>query len=112
MDKTMSGYHIYILLEGEYFTNIKNFINLCESAKNKKELEQKYIQELKLFESYHEKSVKKAYSLVNNKNQTYNYIIQFQTITFVMNILDYRKFWNIIKRKLPNLLLKFYKLAF
>lgn len=60
MDKTMSGYHIYILLEGEYFTNIKNFINLCESAKNKKELEQKYIQELKLFESYHEKISKKS----------------------------------------------------
>lgn len=54
MDKTMSGYHIYILLEGEYFTNIKNFINLCEKAKNTTELKQKYIQELKLFENYHE----------------------------------------------------------
>lgn len=60
MDKTMSGYHISILLEGGYFTNIKNFINLCERAKNKKELEQKYIQELKLFESYHEKISKKS----------------------------------------------------
>lgn len=60
MDKTMSGYHIYILLEGEYFTNIKNFINLCEKAKNTTELKQKYIQELKLFESYHEKISKKS----------------------------------------------------
>ena len=56
MDKTVSGVYIYLLLADlDNFKNIKNFINLCENAKNKKELEHKYIQELKLFESYHEK---------------------------------------------------------
>lgn len=55
MDKTVSGVYIYLLLADlDNFKNIKNFINLCENAKNKKELKQKYIQELKLFENYHE----------------------------------------------------------
>lgn len=61
MDKKCSGIYIYLLLADlENFKNIKDFIHLCESAKNKKELEQKYIQELKLFASYHE--------TFNNKN--------------------------------------------
>ena len=56
MDKTVSGVYIYLLLADlDNFKNIKNFINLCEKAKNTTELKQKYIQELKLFESYHEK---------------------------------------------------------
>ena len=52
MNKKCSGIYIYLLLADlDNFKNIKNFINLCEKAKNNKELKQ----ELKLFESYHEK---------------------------------------------------------
>lgn len=55
MDKKCSGIYIYLLLADlDNFKNIKNFINLCEKAKNTTELKQKYIQELKVFESYHE----------------------------------------------------------
>lgn len=108
MDAKYSGIHIYMLLtSSEKFNNINNFIDLCKKSKNKEELEQEYIQELKLLEDFY-KNLSSQNILIGEQQkpniQLYNPIPQ-------NNILnEYIRLQNIIehnKKEIAEFLIQF-----